>query len=575
MILANLLPMANHLWQSTLCVAVAWLLTLALRKNRAAVRCGLWLAASVKFLIPFSLLVSAGNQFGWRTAPTIAQAPFSLAMEQISQPFTAPAAALPTLAATPSSNWAPILLFAVWICGFAASAIIWVRWWQRFRAALRTAAPLPLDLPIPVMTSPTCLEPGVFGIRKPVLLLPEGIASRLTQAQLKSILAHELCHVRRRDNLAAAIHMMVESIFWFHPLVWWIGARLVEERERACDEDVVRLGADPHVYAEGILNVCKFYLQSPLACVSGVTGSDLRKRIEAIVTCRTSDRLTIARKLLLAAAGIAAISGPVLIGILHTPQSRAQSKAEALTFEVASVKPAEPNLRQVSLGYTPDGGLNARNVTLKQLMSLAYNIVCGKFCDERVSGGPGWIDSARFDVLAKGPQLPQPGQATREQVRQCVQALLADRFKLVIRHETREMPIYHLVLAKNGPKFKEYTGDEQSGGIRGNRPGEMIAERASLNGLVANLTGIVGRLVIDRTGLTGRYDFKLEWTPEMSAGGKGPFGPGEKTEVPSVPEFSGPSIFTALQEQLGLKLEPQRGPVENFIIVSAEKPTAN
>ncbi len=105
--------------------------------------------------------------------------------------------------------------------------------------------------------------------------------------------------------------------FWFNPLVWWIGARMIEERERACDEEVVRLGNEPQAYAEGILNVCKFYLESPLACVSGVTGSDLKKRIEAIMTHRMSYRLTLARKLLLAAAGMAAVAGPILGGILN------------------------------------------------------------------------------------------------------------------------------------------------------------------------------------------------------------------------------------------------------------------
>src|SRR5262249_38079123 len=230
-------------------------------------------------LVPFSLFVNLGSQLGWRTPPTAAHAPLSLAVDQISQPFTIPAASLGLPSTAPSSNAVPLLLFAVWLCGFAVSTIVWIRWWLRFRAALHSATPLRLDLPIPVMASPTRLEPGVFGIHKPVLLLPEGIAKRLTQAQLQAILAHELCHVRRRDNLSAAVDMAVESVYWFHPLVWWIGARLVEERERACDEEVVRMGNEPHVYAEGILNVCKFYLQSPMACAPGVTGADLKKRI--------------------------------------------------------------------------------------------------------------------------------------------------------------------------------------------------------------------------------------------------------------------------------------------------------
>jgi len=142
----------------------------------------------------------------------------------------------------------------------------------------------------------------------PVLLLPAGIAGRLTPAQLEAVLAHELCHVRRRDNLSASIHMVVEAIFWFHPLVWWIGAKLVEERERACDEEVLSLGSEPRVYAEGIVNVCRLYVESPLVCLSGVTGSNLKKRIEAIMTNRIVLRLNFAKKIALTVAGIAAVA---------------------------------------------------------------------------------------------------------------------------------------------------------------------------------------------------------------------------------------------------------------------------
>lgn len=120
------------------------------------------------------------------------------------------------------------------------------------------------------------LEPGIFGMVRPVLIWPERVSERFDNAQLEAVIAHELGHVRRRDNLAAAVHMLVEGIFWFHPLVWWLGARLAEERERACDEDVVAFGSEPRVYAESILKTCEFCLESPLACISGVTGADLK-----------------------------------------------------------------------------------------------------------------------------------------------------------------------------------------------------------------------------------------------------------------------------------------------------------
>lgn len=224
----------NHLWQSTLFAAAAGLLTLALRKNRAPVRYWLWFTASCKFLVPFSLLVTIGSQFEWRKTPAIAPIQLSSVMDRISQPFAPPAPPLAKKPPVPING--PDALLCLWLCGFAVVALAWARQWRRIRTAIRAASPLHLNLPIQIMSSPARLEPGVFGIFRPVLLVPEGITERLTPAQWDAILAHELCHVRRRDNLTAAIHMAVEAIFWFHPLVWWIGKRLLDERERACDE---------------------------------------------------------------------------------------------------------------------------------------------------------------------------------------------------------------------------------------------------------------------------------------------------------------------------------------------------
>jgi bla regulator protein blaR1 len=250
----------DHLWQSTLFAGVAGLLTLALRNNRARVRHWIWLAASCKFLIPLSLLIAAGGQIQWRTAPEIPQSgpSFSYAVNEVSQPFTRP-----SISARAAARRLPVL-FSVWIAGFLGIACSWWVRWRRMRATVRAGLPL-LELPLKALSTDALLEPGIFGIFRPVLLLPECIFDRLTPEQLKAVIAHELCHVRYRDNLTAAIHMFVETVFWFHPLIWWIGKRMVAERERACDEEVLRLGYQPRVYAEGILNICKLYVESPLA----------------------------------------------------------------------------------------------------------------------------------------------------------------------------------------------------------------------------------------------------------------------------------------------------------------------
>ncbi len=196
-------------------------------------------------------------------------------MVQITQPFPD---TLPFWPSTP--HGLPIgsrsLSSALWACGFGAIALMRFRTWLRIRAAVRSSTLVDDSRQQSRFARlRACWNPEWSGCSRPVLLLPAGIVERLTPPQLEAVLAHELCHVRRRDNLTAAIHMIVEALFWFHPLVWWIGARLVEERERACDEDVLRLGTEPQVYAEGILRVCAFCVESPLSCVAGVTGPNL------------------------------------------------------------------------------------------------------------------------------------------------------------------------------------------------------------------------------------------------------------------------------------------------------------
>ncbi len=395
MIPSDLSSVWNHLWQSTLCAGVIWLLTVALRKNRAAVRYWLWFAASVKFLAPFSLLVSAGSHLDWRSASVSVAPAFASIAAQVSVAF-APSVATSLPATSPS--FLPTALCAIWLCGVAIGVIFCARFWRQARDARRSATPLPLNLAIPAMSSTGRVEPGVFGIIRPVLLLPRGIEDRLTPAQLQGVIAHELCHVRRRDNLTGAIHMVVETLFWFHPLVWWLRERLVEERERACDEYVLAQ-ADPHVYAEGILNVCKFYLESPLVCAAGVTGADLKKRIEKIMAAHLAYQLDLRRKALLVLVGAAAIALPVAAGLMTAP-ARAQSVSDApLRFEVASVKPNKSGdtERAPSL-ILPGGRFTATNNTVRALILNAYGLYATPYLLE---DGPGWIDSARYDIDAK------------------------------------------------------------------------------------------------------------------------------------------------------------------------------
>lgn len=558
MIRAELLAVANHLWQTTLCIFAVWLLALALRKNAARVRYWIWLTASVKFLLPFSLLISVGAQLARQTPQPIKQPQWSFVME-IGQPFAAPSPASRSPVTSPAENLVPAVLLGLWLIGFGAGVLAWLRRFLRIRAAVRASTRLHLGAPIPILSCPTRLEPGVFGIIQPVLLIPEGIIHRLTVPQLEVLIAHELCHTRRRDNLAAVIHMVVEAIFWFHPLVWWIESKLVEERERACDEEVLQLGNDPEVYAESILNVCKHYLESPLACVSAVSGGRLRQRIDCIMANYTTQRLDFRRKFLLLTAAGAAIAGPIVLGWATRP-TYAQTGASApgrLVFEVASIKPSKNTANGNVVEIAPGGQrFTATNTPLKLLIMTAYDVNV-----RQIAGGPGWLNSEFYNVEAKAEH-----PASRQQIHLMLQSLLADRFNLKLHKEHKELPLFVLT-AEN---YQSHLHENKLGGephVRRGKSGQTVFENVPLFQLTWFLSLRLGREVLDKTGLKGNYDFELAWVPDVPARGDGADNP--------VPDPNGPSVFAALHEQLGLRLTASKGPLEIVVIDHADKPSAN
>jgi uncharacterized protein (TIGR03435 family) len=555
--------LTKHLWQSTLFAAAAGLLTIAFRKNRAQVRYWLWFSASLKFLIPFSLLVSLGSHLDrgpvihkiamQRQAPAVSL--------QVSEPFLDAAPPEPTAKTT---DWRGLALVCLWTGGFAAILIIRFRGWLRIRAAVQSSTPMDLPLGVEVRSAPGLLEPGVVGLLRPVLFLPVGIAERLTPLQLQAVLTHELSHVRRRDNLFAAIHMIVEAIFWFHPLVWWIGARLVEERERACDEEVLRLGSEPQVYAEGILNVCKFYVESPLVCVSGVTGSDLKKRVAGIMANRVADRLGAGGKFLLGAAAVAAVVAPIFVGIENAPFLRAQSESHAVAFEVASIRPSAvwsaggEGRGRSRVEYSPNS-ITLRNVDLSDCVQWAYS---AKFYQMAGPGTPsgeyGWQSSlGRYDISAKSA-----GAVPVSQLKVMLQDLLAKRFQLTFHRETRMLPVYELVVAKGGSKLPAPKPDSPAHANE-NLPrvqdGSFVFQGTTIAEFAEKLSMLRGieQPVVDHTGIEGVFDITL------------------KSAASAIRQPDDPSLFTLVQEQLGLKLVSTKAPIGVLVIDQAEKPSEN
>lgn len=332
-------PLANHLWQSTLFAGAVWMLTLVFNKNQARVRYSLWMAASLKFLLPFSLLILAGDHLARvnRPAPTV----FYLVVQRVSQPFHQ--------VSHSGAVWVallPQLIAVLWLAGLVTVLSLWCLHLRRVAATIRAAVPMSegremgalrrreqlakAAKPIALWLSQSSTEPGVYGIARPILLWPAAISDRLQDTHLEAIVAHEVEHVRRHDNLTATLHMLVEAIFWFHPLVWWLGARLIEEREWACDEEVLRQGSAPEIYAESILQTCEFCVAPPLACVSGVTGADLKRRIVRIMTERTAQKLNASRKVLLVAMAVSSVAAPVVAGLVKTPMVKAQAADTAM-----------------------------------------------------------------------------------------------------------------------------------------------------------------------------------------------------------------------------------------------------
>ena len=195
----------------------------------------------------------------------------------------------------------------------------------------------------------------------------------------------------------------------------------------------------------------------------------------------------------------------------------------------------------------------------------AYNVRDYQMSPE----GPGWIRSDRYDIVAK---VDGEGRPTMDQVRQMLQKLLADRFQLKLHRETKELPVYALVIGKKGPTLMESAADAKSSMRFG--AGQFTGSKVSMTQLALFLSNALARPVLDGTGLMGTYDFKLQWTPDAGQlPGLGGFGPGPDAPPPSDP--NGPSIFTAVQEQLGLKLESQKGPIEILVLDHAAKPSEN
>ena len=236
-------------------------------------------------------------------------------------------------------------------------------------------------------------------------------------------------------------------------------------------------------------------------------------------------------------------------------------------FDVVSIKPSDPLSSDVRIAHSVSGPFEAIGITLSGLIAQAYDIR-----PFQLVGASGWMETDRYEIHTKD-ETPGPSEAElirmtkeerdryRARFLSKLTVLLADRFQLRAHWETKEMPVYFLTVAKGGPKLRTLPDNGKPGGnltARRNGEGksEVIGEKLPVALLTRFLSGQVGRTIIDQTGLSGKYDLTLTYAPEMG-------------------DLSGPSLFTALQEQLGLKLESGKGPVDVVVVDSAERPSEN
>ena len=252
--------------------------------------------------------------------------------------------------------------------------------------------------------------------------------------------------------------------------------------------------------------------------------------------------------------------------------------SQAKEFDVASIKPHQGHDFRVGIEVAPGGLFRATNIPLNMLMQTAYDLLPGQ-----LSGVPQWAESEHYDIEAKvaGPEASGKGM---DAMRPYLQSLLASRFQLKFHRENRDMQVYHLATAKGGPKMKE--GEAGASGHAATHMGHGLIKSSnlSMDQLAITLSRQLGTPVVNQTGLAGQYRVELQFSADSPAGhgnGSGHGGGGGDHGGPSAggpavaPGGEGPTIFTALQEQLGLKLESKKGPMNVFIVDKIEKPEEN
>ena len=425
---------------------------------------------------------------------------------------------------------------------------------------------------VSLVTADRAAGPSTIGWWRPVILLPPAAAMGLTVQQLEAVLAHELAHIRRHDYLVNIFQMTVETLLFYHPVVWWVSHRMRVERELCCDDEAVKLCGNATTYARALVTMAR---QQVPRFAMGSSGGSVTERVRRLLGVRSSESHRPV------GAGIVAVS--LALALAGVAAHRVHGQSQPLRFEVASVRPADPaGPRGFSgLAFLPGGVVSGTQVPILAIVATAYDLPW------RNIHGPDDLMTERFAIDAKAPAsaLPPEGatfaqtlRAMRPVLQEMLKTLLAERFKLAGHAEKREVPLYALVVGSNGPKLKpaerdcapKSATDDPCGGQGGGPAGGLRLRGAEVAMLAEMLGSLLDRSVVDRTGIKGRYDIDLpSWNPGLPLRDQS-----ADPDPEPQPDPNAPSISTVLQA-LGLRLEPIRGPLEIYVVDHVERPTAN
>jgi uncharacterized protein (TIGR03435 family) len=482
---------------------------------------------------------------------------------------------------------------AIWLVGAIALWMRLIGGWvvaARMRSTLVRPAPpewqqtlnrlkarVGVTRPVRLLVSALVQAPAVVGWLRPVVLAPVGALAGLPSEQMEALLIHELAHIRRHDYLVNILQSITEALLFYHPAVWWVSGHIRTERELCCDDEAVSIGGDAFAYALALTEI-ESSRPARLHAAMAANGGSLADRIGRLLGQSRPASRTLPGPGGMVGATLLVVTACAVFG----------QSADSPRFDVASIKLDTSALPRHIVRPLPGGGLHTENASVRMLMQNAYGLQ-----SFQIVGGPAWIGSEGYNIDAKAE-----GSASQRQVFFMLQSLLEDRFKLKVHRETKELPVYALTAAKSGlklPRPKEGSctslTPDASTSYAGGRlppPGEgrpplarcgsvnvvLLPSGARMQGgeipmpeFIRMLSMVLGSTVIDKTGFTELFDVRLDFLPDETTAALPP--------PPVPPDDPGSSILIAIQEQLGLKLESTKGPVEVLAIDHVERPAEN